>query len=150
MRRILLIIVLLMTSAFGCSSEEENELKWHSTKQAAIEAGLKEEDRSTDHILDEVTVEGETFVLYTMDDSVFVANIAEKGGSHAWYRANPGITVINVPQAAFETNTFSKKIFKVYLGVAEEQKETITIDNGGTVTPTVKNGMFYYIEPIKK
>ncbi|MFC0190166.1 hypothetical protein ACFFJY_17855 [Fictibacillus aquaticus] len=154
MKNIYLALLLLIMSAVGCSQKEDNELKWHSTKQAAINAGLKEDDLSSESILDEVTQDGETFILYSMKleehNIVFIANVVEKDGKYAWYRSEAGTGVNNVSQVVGETSTYSKKKYKVYLGIAEELKGPITLDGGGSVMPTVKKGIYYYIEPITK
>lgn len=142
----LFLLILLLTSC----NQEKDKMKWFTTKEAAINYGLHEENLNKENIIGELKCNNEIFVVFNSggkdNNLIGLSNLAKKDNEFLWYRSNPYTKVDRDIKISFIAKTFSNKEFYFYTGKANGK--TITIEtNEGTVKPFVDENtqIYYYI-----
>ena len=158
--KLIITCALTLLALAGCSVSANENLEWFKTKQDSIDYGKIEEKIKESDIIGDITLEGETFVVYKkqLGDGigVGVSNITENNGKYAWYTPDQDVLVKNnsiekySSQISWVTNTQSGKSFTIYIGISEDESPIILTANSEEVSPTTidrESGIYFYITP---
>ncbi|WP_231418079.1 hypothetical protein [Pontibacillus sp. HN14] len=91
----------------GCNQDSASD--WQSSKDAAIESGLKQEEADRDSILSIEEFEDETFVFYEYMGGLGVANIIKSEKGYGWKRSKPYTAFETGGDLAYSTSGFEVK-----------------------------------------
>jgi len=136
-KRIAMVFVFLLLA--GCQPHEEQaNLKWFPSKEAAIEAGLQQEGAERTAVLDIVEENGETLVFFERFDALGVAQIAKGPEGFGWYRDRGYLKFETDSEdppfsyAGFDLQTYSGSKVSVIAGkVHNPSVQKLLLRNGG-------------------
>lgn len=93
-----------MVFLVGCN--QASATKWHDSKEAALEYGLKQEGTERESVLSIEEFKGETFVFYEYMGGLGVANIVESGNGYRWKRSRPYFDIEAGGERSYSTAGF--------------------------------------------
>ncbi|MFJ7744520.1 hypothetical protein [Peribacillus sp. NPDC097295] len=151
MRRLIYFFIILSLSLLTGCNKEERDLQWYSSKEEAIEEGIKEEGADKTSILSVEEFENETIFFFEYDGVLGVASIAEKDNTYSWYRSSAHLGFEEVPSysvAGFHFETKNGKEISVLGGKAFDpsiRKIQLTGDGEERELTVSESGLFFSI-----